>query len=118
MWVKIATRFVDPSFKPTVSFGVLIESIDVSATPSVPRDGAALQRVIRSFQSYWDHYQTRYRASGQNDPDFGSYLQRIDVDTMRVQGQRLLICADLCSLGTPDEDTSFLDLFCIELAMI
>lgn len=110
VWVKIATLFMDSSFKPTVCFGALIETIDVTETPSVPRDGAALQRVMRSFQSHWDHYQIRYRASGQNDPDFGSYLERIDVDTVSSQGQRLLICADLCSLGTPDEDTSFLDL--------
>lgn len=109
-WGVIEGRFNDQSVLVHFSFTGHIEEADPSVPPLCHRSAELLKLQFRDARSVFTEALDRWARSGQNDPDrFLNFLSK-NGQMLYASSKRALIMFVVSRLGTPYEDTFFVEM--------
>ena len=109
-WGIIEGRFNDQSVLVRFSFVGHIEEVDPSAPPLCHRSAEVLKLQFRDTRSVFTEALNKWNRSGQNDPDrFLNFLSKNE-QMLYASSKRALIMFVVSRLGTPYEDTFFVEM--------
>lgn len=109
-WGIIEDRFNDTTVPVRFSFAGHVDEADPSRAPACRRPAASLKTHFYEARSVFTDAVDKWMRSGQNDPDkFPDFLSK-NGQNLYASSKRALILFVAARLGTPYEDTFFVEM--------